>query len=266
MAHQLAWLAGIFGSFEIPSAALNEPLPRRPQVPRVLTMREFVASIAHEVNQPLTAIVANAECCLSWLDTDPPDMARARRAAERIVRDGYRASDVLESIRALLKTPAPAMSELDLNGVILDILEFMRNELSRCDVVVQIELCKTLRCVWGNRIQLQQVLINLIKNAIESMSASVARPLLVRVSTAAQDQAVVVAIEDFGGGFDASAEARMFEPFFTTKREGTGVGLPICRSIVEAHGGTLRACRKEAQGSVFQFTVPMIYAPIAMED
>jgi C4-dicarboxylate-specific signal transduction histidine kinase len=266
MAHQLAWLAGILGSFKIPSGALDEPLPRQTRVPRALTMREFAASIAHEINQPLAAIVANAECCLSWLDTDPPDMARARKAAERIVRDGYRASDVVESFRALLKTPAPAMSQLDLNGVIRDILELMRNELSRHDVVLQIDLCKTLRYVWGNRTQLQQVLINLVKNAIESMSDSVARPQLVRVSTAAQGQSAVVAVEDFGSGFDAIAEELMFEPFFTTKGEGTGVGLPICRSIVEAHGGVLWACRKEATGSVFQFTVPMIYPPLSIKD
>lgn len=258
MRQQPAWQSGALGPLVFSGPMID--LQASPSHARQgMAVRELVASIAHEVNQPLAAIVANAEACLSWLGTDQPDVARVRRAAERIVRDGYRASDVLESIRALLKAPAPAMSEIDLNGVIRDILELMRNELSRYDVVLQIELCKTLRCVWGNRIQLQQVLINLIKNAIESMSASVARPLLVRVSTVAQGQSAVVAIEDFGSGFDAIAEERMFEPFFTTKREGTGVGLRICRSIVEAHGGVLRACRKEAQGSVFQFTVPMIY-------
>jgi C4-dicarboxylate-specific signal transduction histidine kinase len=229
-------------------------------------MRELVASIAHEVNQPLAAIVANAESCLSWLGTDPPDMARARKAAERIVKDGYRASAVLNGIRSLLTTPAPAMLQLDLNGVIRDILEFMRNELGRQDVVLQIELGKTLCPILGNRIQLQQVLVNLIKNAIESMNESDARPLLVRVSTAVQGQLAVVAVEDFGSGFDAVAEKSMFDAFFTTKREGMGVGLPICRSIVEAHGGVLWACRKEAQGSVFQFTVPMINPPVSIEN
>jgi C4-dicarboxylate-specific signal transduction histidine kinase len=265
MTHQLAWHAGILGSFELPSGALDESQSRRPPA-RVATMRELVASIAHEVNQPLAAIVANAESCLSWLGTDPPEMARARKAAERIVKDGYRASAVLNGIRTLLKPAAPAMSQLDLNGVIRDILEFMRNELSRHDVVLQIELCARLRPISGNRIQLQQVLINLFKNAIESMNESAARPLLVRVSTAIQGQLAVVAVEDFGGGFDAVAEKCMFEAFFTTKHDGTGLGLPICRSIVEAHGGVLWACRKEAQGSVFQFTVPMINPPVSIED
>jgi C4-dicarboxylate-specific signal transduction histidine kinase len=232
--------------------------------PRVATLRELIASIAHEVNQPLAAIVANAECCLSWLVADPPDMARARKAAERVVRDGYRASDVVENIRCLLKSSAPPLSRLDVNGVIRDILELMRTELIRQDVVLQIELCETLRYVAGNRIQLQQVLINLINNAIESMSECAARPLLVRVSSAAQGPLAVVAVEDFGSGFDEVAEKLMFEPFFTTKCQGTGVGLPICRSIVEAHGGVLWGCRKASQGSVFLFTLPMIDPSVAM--
>ena len=242
---------------------MAHPLARRTVI--LPTMRELVASIAHEVNQPLAAIVANAECCLDWLATDSPDMTRARKAAERIVRDGYRASAVLNSMRTLLKTPAPAMSSLDLNEVIRDILESMRNELRRHDVVLQIDLCKTLRCVCGNRIQLQQVLVNLIKNAIEAMNDSTAKPLLVRVRSAAQGRSALVAVEDFGTGFDAVAEECMFDPFFTTKRDGTGVGLSICRSIVEGHGGILWACRKPDRGSVFQFTLPMISAPKSVE-
>jgi C4-dicarboxylate-specific signal transduction histidine kinase len=264
MAHQLAWQDEILSSAE-PTVATLSDAQAGTHASRVITLRELIASIAHEVNQPLTAIVANAESCLSWLATDTPDLGRVRKAAERIVRDGCRASAVVGSIRALLKAPAPSMSSLDINEVIRDILESMRSELSRYDVVLQIDLCKSLRCVLGNRIQLQQVLINLIKNAIESMSDSEARPLLVRVSTEAQGPAAVVAIEDFGIGFDAIAEESMFEPFFTTKREGTGVGLPICRSIVEAHGGALWACRKATHGSVFQFTVPMINPPLSME-
>ena len=261
----MAQLAGILGSLETQSGALAESQPGPAHLPRAVTMREVIASIAHEVNQPLTAIVANAETCLGWLSTDAPDIARARRAAERIVRDGYRASAVLNGVRALMKTPEPALSPLDLNGVIRDMLELMRIELSRHDVVLQIELSKTLRYVLGNRNQLQQVLINLIKNAIESMRDSVEPPLLVRVCTAVHGQFAAVAVEDYGGGFDAIAEKSMFEPFFTTKREGTGVGLPICRSIVEAHGGALWACRKATQGSVFRFTVPMINPPLSME-
>jgi signal transduction histidine kinase len=233
---------------------------------RAMTMRELVASIAHEVNQPLAAIVANAESCLSWLGADQPDMVRVRKAAERIVRNGLHASAVLKSIGAQLVAPTPVMSALDLNEVVRDILDLMRTELSRYDVVLQIELCRFLGCVQGNRIQLQQVILNLIKNGIESMSESVVRPLLVRVSTAMNGGSVVVAVEDSGGGFDATAADRMFEPFFTTKRQGRGVGLSICRSIVEAHGGVLWATRAEPQGSVFQFTVPLLSDHVPTEN
>jgi signal transduction histidine kinase len=229
-------------------------------------MGELIASIAHEVNQPLAAVVANAESCLNWLGADQPDIARVRKAAERIIRNGHHASAILDSIRTLLRAPAPVMSELDLEEVIRDILDLMRADFSRRDVVLQIELCRYLGCVRGNRIQLQQVMVNLIKNGIESMSESPIRPLLVRVSTARRGGSAVVAVEDSGAGFDRTAAERMFEPFFTTKREGTGVGLSICRSIVEAHGGVLWATRGEAQGSVFQFTVPLISHTASMQN
>jgi C4-dicarboxylate-specific signal transduction histidine kinase len=261
-----AWLSGGWASLEAPTGSPHDSQATASQAPRVLTMSELVASITHEVNQPLAAILANADVCLSCLGTDPPDLARVRKAAKRILRDGYRASAVLSSIRAVLASPVPSMSELNLNEVIRDILDLMRNELSRYDVILQINLCKQLGCIRGNRIQLQQVLVNLIKNAIESMNDSVVRPLLVRVSTAIQGELAVVAVEDSGTGFDAAAAEHMFEPFFTTKREGTGVGLSICRSIVEAHGGVLCAIRKESPGSVFQFTVPLIHAPISTQN
>jgi C4-dicarboxylate-specific signal transduction histidine kinase len=261
-----AWLAGAWGSLELPICSLHDSQATASQAPRAMTMSELIASITHEVNQPLAAIVANADACLSYLGTDQPDLARVRKAAKRILRDGYRASAVLSSIRAVLESPPPSMSELNLNEVIRDILDLMRNELSRYDVILQINLCKQLGCIRGNRIQLQQVLVNLIKNAIESMIDSVVRPLLVRVSTAIQGELAVVAVEDSGSGFDAAAAEHMFEPFFTTKRKGTGVGLSICRSIVEAHGGVLSATRKESPGSVFQFTVPLIHPPISIQN
>jgi C4-dicarboxylate-specific signal transduction histidine kinase len=261
-----AWQAGAMGSLEVLSGSMHDSQGTTPHARRAMTMRELVAAIAHEVNQPLAAIVANADACLSWLGTEQPDLACMRKAAERIIRDGYRASAVLSSIHALFNVPSQAMSELDLNEVVRETFELMRNELNRYDVVLQVDLCTQLRGAWGNRIQLQQVLINLIKNAIESMSESVVRPLLVRVSTAIQGAMAMIAVEDSGSGFDAAAAERMFEPFFTTKREGTGVGLSICRSIVEAHGGILRATRKESAGSVFEFTVPLIQRPILLQN
>jgi signal transduction histidine kinase len=261
-----AWLAGAGNSLQAPAGSMHDSQASASQAPRPMSMNELLASIAHEVNQPLAAIVANADACLSWLGMDPPDLARVRKATERIVRDGHRASAVLSSIRAMLQSPVPAMSELDLNEVIRDVLDLMRHELTRYDVILQIDLCKQRGCIRGNRIQLQQVLVNLIKNAIESMTDSVVRPLLVRVSTAIQGEWAVVSVEDSGSGFDAAAAEHMFEPFFTTKRAGTGVGLSICRSIVEAHGGVLCATRKESPGSVFQFTVPLLHPPISIQN
>lgn len=258
-----AWEAAALGSPEGLSYASYDSPAAASHAPHTMTMRELIASIAHEVHQPLAAIVANADACLSWLGADPPDMARVREAAERIVRDGYRASAVLCSMRALNRVPSHAMSELDLNELIREVLDLMHNELGRGDLLLQLDLCGHLRGIWGNRIQLQQVLINLIKNAIESMSDSVSQPRLIRVSSAIQGEVAVVAVEDCGSGFDAAAAEQMFEPFFTTKRGGTGVGLWICRCIVEAHGGTLCATRKESQGSVFQFTVPLIHPSIS---
>ena len=261
-----AWLAGAAGSLEVPAGSPHDSQATASQAPRAMTISELIASIAHEVNQPLAAIVANADACLTCLGTDQPDLARVRKAANRILRHGYRASAVLSSIRAVLESPVPAMSQLNLNEVIRDILDLMRNELSRYDVILQIDLCQQLGSIRGNRIQLQQVLVNLIKNAIESMIDSAVRPLLVRVSTAIQGELAVVAVEDSGSGFDAVAAEHMFEPFFTTKRQGTGVGLSICRSIVEAHGGVLCATRKESLGSVFQFTVPLIHPPSSIQN
>jgi len=266
MRNPRAWPASVWGSLEVPAGSPHDSQVTASAAPYAMPMTELIASIAHEVNQPLAAIVANADACLSCLGTDQLDLARARKAANRIVRDGYRASAVLSSIRSMLQSPAPAMSALNLNDVIRDVLDLVRHELSWHDVILQIDLCKQLGCIRGNRIQLQQVLVNLFKNAIESMIDSVVPPLLVRVSTAIRGELAVVAVEDSGSGFDDAAAEHMFEPFFTTKREGTGVGLSICRSIVEAHGGVLCATRKESPGSVFQFTVPLIHPPISVQN
>jgi signal transduction histidine kinase len=224
----------------------------------IMTPRELVASIAHEVNQPLAAIVAHAESCLNWLGTDQPDMARIRGAAERIVQNGHRASAVLNNIRTLLRASSTVMSTIDLNELIQEIPDLMHIERSRRDVVLQLELCPHIGCIRGNRIQLLQVVLNLITNGIESMSDSGIRSPLVRVTTAVRDGSALVAVEDSGPGFDVGIAERMFEPFFTTKPAGTGVGLSICRSFVESHGGVLWAVHREPCGSVFQFTVPLV--------
>jgi signal transduction histidine kinase len=224
-----------------------------------VSVDEWAASIAHEVNQPLAAIVTNAESCLAWLGKEQPDLDRARKAAERIVRTGHHASDVVRSIRAMLRKSPPELAPLDLNTLIADVLDLMATELRLYDIVLETQLSRDLAYVSGDRIQLQQVLVNLIRNGIESMfeAGAAASTRTLRVSTAMEsDGAVRVAISDSGTGLDAATLDRIFEPFFTTKTHGTGLGLSICRTIVESHGGRLWATPRIPRGSTFQFTLP----------
>jgi predicted ATPase/signal transduction histidine kinase len=224
-------------------------------VARLTTMGELVASIAHEVNQPLMAIVTNAETCLRWLGRDPPDLGEARNAAERIVRNGHRGAEVIRSIRALARKSPPEMAEIDINGVIENILELMRAELSRHDVSVETDLRRGLETIMGDRVQLQQVIMNLIMNGIEAMGGLQRRVL--RVNTRLdEDGSVLVAVEDSGTGLDPANTDRIFDPLFTTKRGGLGMGLSISRSIVEAHGGRLWASPRLPHGTVFQCALP----------
>lgn len=224
-------------------------------VARLTTMGELVASIAHEVNQPLMAIVTNAETCLRWLAKSPPELGEARNAAERIVRNGHRGAEVIRSIRALARKSPPEMAELDINGVIENILELMRAELSRHEVSVETDLRDGLGPIMGDRVQLQQVIMNLIMNGIEAMGGLQRRVL--RVNTRLdEDGSVLVAVEDSGTGLDPANADRIFDPLFTTKREGLGMGLSISRSIVEAHGGRLWASPRLPHGTVFQCALP----------
>jgi len=227
------------------------------RVTRLTTMGELAASIAHEVNQPLMAIVNNAESCLIRLATEQPDLDKARKAAERIVKNGHRASDILRSIRAMVGKSSPEMTSLDINGVIENILDLMRAELHQHDVLLETELFTGLEPVSGDRVQLQQVILNLVKNGIEATSEIRDRQRMLRVVTRPDaDGNVLTAVEDSGIGFDPAKIDRIFEPLFTTKREGMGMGLSICRSIIEAHGGRLRATPRLPFGSIFQFTLP----------
>jgi signal transduction histidine kinase len=223
-----------------------------------LSAREPLASIAHEVNQPLAAIVANAESCLLWLDSERPDLARVRSAVERIVRNGHHASALIDSIRAAFRKRSPAMARLSANEVIEDILSLMAAELQQWEIELQLELCGNLGCIRGDRLQLQQVILNLVKNAAQAMTGAGGRPRALRISTSGElGGFALVAVEDTGDGISASALSHIFEPFFTTKSDGMGVGLSICRAIVEAHGGRLWASNREPIGSVFQFTIPI---------
>jgi C4-dicarboxylate-specific signal transduction histidine kinase len=225
---------------------------------RLTTMGELAASIAHEVNQPLMAIVTNADTCLAWLARSEPDLDEARRAAERIVKNGHRAGDIIKTIRALARKSEPEMTRVDLNEAIEEVLVLMRGELRRHGVSLESDLPANLEPVLGDRVQLQQVVLNLVLNGIEAMSVIAEPPLVLRVKSQSDGSgAVLVEVEDTGTGLDVANQDRIFEPFFTTKRGGMGMGLSICRSIIEAHGGRLWASANPERGSVFRFTVPV---------
>jgi PAS domain S-box-containing protein len=227
-------------------------------VNRVATMGQLTASIAHEVNQPIAATVANAEAALRWLNRQPPDLKEVREAIERIVKEGHRAADVIGRIRALIKKAPPQKDRLNINDAIRDVLELVRGETVKNDVLVRLELAAGLPLIHGDRVQLQQVLLNLIVNAIESMSSMPDGVRQLSISTREADDAgsVLVEVRDSGQGLDPARVDRLFETFYSTKTSGMGMGLAICRSIVEAHGGVLWASANEPRGAVFQFTLP----------
>ena len=226
---------------------------------RLTTMGEFAASIAHEVNQPLMAIVTNAETGLRWLENDNPDLDEARQAAERVVSNGHRAAAILRSIRGLARKSEPEITQFDINDGISDVLVLMRGELHRHNVVLETELFPDLPTIMGDRVQLQQVILNLISNGIEAMSAVTLRPRVLRVNSQRDQQGdITIEVADTGTGLDPTKMELIFDAFFTTKPEGMGMGLSICRSIVEAHGGRLWASPNVPYGSVFRFTMPVM--------
>jgi signal transduction histidine kinase len=235
-------------------AAMQAELAR---VARVTTMGEMAASIAHEINQPLAAIANNASASLRWLGRKPPDVERARSVLERVVGDAGRASAVISSIRALLEKGGQDRVELDVNDLIREVLAFARGDLKHHGIAVQAELAEDLPRITGVRVQLQQVLLNLIANAVESMAAVEHRRRILTVrSQRISDRDIAVTVEDMGTGIAPGDLERIFEPFFSTKPEGMGMGLAICRSIVEAHGGRISASSARDGGSVFQLSLP----------
>jgi PAS domain S-box-containing protein len=225
-------------------------------VARVTTMGELTSSIAHEVNQPLAAIVTNGNACLRWLSNDPPNVEEARQTVTRMVKDGHRASEVVGRIRAFFRKTAPERVRVDINQLIEDVIAMVSSELRRNRVRVRTELPDDLPRVLCDQIQLQQVLLNLVINAIEAMSAvSGPRELLI-MSRRDETGNVSVAVQDTGMGFDEQNAAQLFNAFFTTKSQGLGMGLSISRTTIEAYGGRLWATRNDAGGATFQFTLP----------
>ena len=226
-------------------------------VTRVTTLGELTASIAHEVNQPLAALLANAEACLLWLDRETPNLDGARRSVEWIIKDGNRAGDVIRRVRALLTKSETQKALLDINDVVNDGIALMQRELLSHQVSLRMELAPTLPMILADRVQLQQVLINLVVNGIEAMQAVTDRPRELAIRTQQNEvHHVLVTVRDCGIGISTDDAARLFNAFFTTKSSGMGMGLSICRSIIDAHGGRLWAEPNLLQGAAFHFTVP----------
>jgi C4-dicarboxylate-specific signal transduction histidine kinase/DNA-binding winged helix-turn-helix (wHTH) protein len=219
---------------------------------------EITASIAPEVTQPITAIVTNAQAARHFLNRRAPDLDEVRQALDCIVRDAYRASDVIYRIRGLLKEAPLKRERAEINGAIRDVLELTRGEATKNGVSVRTQFAEPSPVVQADRVQLQQVILNLIINAVEAMSSmrEGARELLI-CTEKAESNGALVAVRDSGPGLDLKSVDRLSEAFYTTKIQGMGIGLAICRSIIEAHGGRMWAGANEPRGAVFQFTVPL---------
>jgi PAS domain S-box-containing protein len=236
---------------------LHEAQAALAHVTRVTTLGELTASIAHEVNQPLAALVANAEACLRWLDRGTPELDQARRSVEMIIKDGHRAGEVIRRARALSKKTDPQMAPLDINDVVHEVIALVQREVFSHRVSLRTELAPALPEVLADPVQLQQVLINLVINGIEAMQPLTDRPrqLVIRSRQEEADQ-VLVTVTDSGVGISAENADQLFNPFFTTKPSGLGMGLSICRSIIEAHGGRLSASGNIGPGATFQLALP----------
>ena len=240
------------------SEALREAQTQLAHVNRVTTMGELSASIAHEVMQPIAATVTNAKAALNWLNAQPPNLEEARQALGATVKEVNRSTDVIERIRALVKKAPPRKDALEINGAILEVIALTRGEVVKNGVSVQTQLAEGLPLIQGDRVQLQQVILNLITNAVQAMSAvsEGARELLISTAKDASG-GVLVAVRDSGPGLNPESFARLFDAFYTTKPGGMGMGLSICRSIVEAHGGRIWASLTAAPGTVLQCILPV---------
>jgi C4-dicarboxylate-specific signal transduction histidine kinase len=238
--------------------ALQEAQAELAHVSRLMTLGELTASISHEVNQPIAAVVTNGQVCLRLLDLDMPRPNDVRNTVERMVRDANRASEVIQRIRALAKRTEPQMVSLDINDVIREAIQLVQREVLSNGVSLRRELAPVLPHVLGDRVQLQQVIINLLMNGVEAMAAITDRPReLVARSKLHDEGQVLVAVLDSGIGIDSKTAEQLFTAFFTTKPSGMGMGLSISRSIIRAHGGRLWASPNPDHGAAFQFTVPI---------
>jgi signal transduction histidine kinase len=256
--------------------ALQKAQAELAHVARVTTLGELTASIAHEINQPLSAVVNNANAGLRWLSGESPNIDEAREAIRRILRDGNRAAEVISKTRALFKKAPMTKERFDINEAVEEIVTLTHSEAQRNRVLVRTRLSGDIPLILGDRVQLQQVVLNLLINAIEAMSGMAAARREIFVSSqkvrdesgapketvtspdpAAESSHVLIAARDSGPGLDATALVHLFDAFYTTKAQGLGMGLAISRSIIEAHGGRLWASANTPRGAVFQFTLPI---------
>jgi len=226
------------------------------RVSRVTTMGELTASLAHEVNQPIAAAVTNANTCLRWLTRDHPDLEEAREAASRIVKDATRAAGIISRVRLLFKKSTPLQEPVDVNEAIQEMIVLLRSEATRYNITARMELAADLPRIMGDRVQLQQVLMNLIVNSIDAMKEVVGTRALTVKSQRTEKGEVLVSVSDTGVGLPPQQSDQIFNAFFTTKPHGTGMGLRISRSIVESHGGRLWAADNSPHGASFCFTLP----------
>jgi len=239
--------------------ALHEAQANLARVSRVTTMGELTASLAHEVNQPIAAAVTNANTCLRWLTREQPDVEEARAAAMRIVKDGTRAAEIIKRIRLLFKKGTPERELVDANEVIREMTVLLRSEAARYVVSIRTELAAGLPQVMADRVQLQQVLMNLMINGIDAMKGTIGGGELT-IKSEVGDNGLVISVSDTGVGLPPEQAEDIFMAFFTTKDNGTGMGLPISRSIIESHGGRLWVAAKSGRGATFQFTLPKTVA------
>ena len=226
------------------------------RIARVTTMGELTASLAHEIKQPISAAVTDAKTCLRWLGRDDPDMAEAREAASRVVKDVMRAADIISSISLLFKKGALQRELVDVNELIREMIVLLRSEASRYSISIRGELANDLPKIMADRVQLQQVLMNLMLNGIEAMKDMGTGGELTIKSQQDDNRQLLISVGDTGVGLEPEQAQQIFNAFFSTKPQGTGMGLPISRSIIESHGGRLWAVAHSGRGATFQFTLP----------
>jgi len=237
--------------------ALEKSRSELARVARVTSLGALTASIAHEVNQPLFGITTNASTCVRMLAGEAPNLEGAREMARRIIRDGNRASEVITRLRAMFVKRDPTSETVNLNEATKEVIALSIGELQRSRVVLETDLAEDLPSVLGDRVQLQQVILNLCLNAADAMSAIEERPRQMVITTGREADMAYLRVQDAGVGFEPETAERLFDAFFTTKRGGMGIGLSVSRSIIESHRGHLWAARNDGPGATFAFAIPI---------